>query len=212
MSSLMSRGPHAVGQHKRKDRPEGGMYVNETETSLTIGSPDQTKIVAGFRRERVGQYTEDQTSSALCHVDHKSPADLVMPASFYGQMKAESQCYREDGTCNTLVNGTNPGHQHHVMTPITHAAPVAPSVTGSGTPYSRVGFNGEHEAIVVAPVIRRLTPVECLHLQGFPSDYFEDVPGYSDTQAYKAIGNSIAVPCVEWIFRRILEFDNDHAG
>ena len=34
------------GGHKRKDRPQGGMYVNETDTSLTIGSPDSTKVVS----------------------------------------------------------------------------------------------------------------------------------------------------------------------
>ena len=34
---------------------------------------------------------------------------------FYPQMKAESQCYREDGVVNTLVNGTNPGFQNGVV-------------------------------------------------------------------------------------------------
>ena len=34
------------GDHKRKDRPHGGMYVKETDTSLTIGSTDSTKVVA----------------------------------------------------------------------------------------------------------------------------------------------------------------------
>lgn len=38
-------------------------------------------------------------------------------ASFYPQMKAESQCYREDGVANTLVNGTNPGFQNGVVVP-----------------------------------------------------------------------------------------------
>ena len=62
-------------------------------------------------------------------------------------------------------------------------------------------------AAPVAPVIRRLTPVECLRLQGFPDDWFEGVPGYSDTKAYRAVGNSVAIPCVEWIFQQVLKFD-----
>ena len=37
-------------------------------------------------------------------------------ASFYPQMKAESQCYREDNVSNTLVNGTNPGFQNGIVT------------------------------------------------------------------------------------------------
>jgi DNA (cytosine-5)-methyltransferase 1 len=50
--------------------------------------------------------------------------------------------------------------------------------------------------------VRRLTPLECLRLQGFPDDWL-DIDGMSDTQKYKAIGNSLAVPCVEFIMQRI---------
>ena len=39
------------GQHRRKDRPEGGLYVNETETALTVGTTDMTAVIAsGVRR------------------------------------------------------------------------------------------------------------------------------------------------------------------
>ena len=69
------------------------------------------------------------------------------------------------------------------------------------------GATSDKRQIVAAPVIRRLTPVECLRLQGFPDDWFDGVPGYSDTKAYRAVGNSVAIPCVEWIFQRVLEFD-----
>lgn len=51
--------------------------------------------------------------------------------------------------------------------------------------------------------LRKLTPKECLRLQGFPDDWFENVEGYSDTAAYKAIGNSMAVPVMKWIGERI---------
>lgn len=42
-------------------------------------------------------------------------------------------------------------------------------------------------------VVRRLTPLECERLQGFPSGW-TDIPGASDTARYKALGNSIALP------------------
>ena len=42
-------------------------------------------------------------------------------------------------------------------------------------------------------IIRRLTPVECERLQGFPDNY-TNIPGASDTARYKALGNSIALP------------------
>lgn len=56
--------------------------------------------------------------------------------------------------------------------------------------------------------IRKLTPVECLRLQGFPDDWLEPVPGYSDSAAYKAIGNSMAVPVMKWIGDRIVKYEN----
>ena len=50
--------------------------------------------------------------------------------------------------------------------------------------------------------VRRLLPVECERLQGFPDGY-TDVPGASDTARYKALGNSMAVPVMRWIGERI---------
>ena len=53
-----------------------------------------------------------------------------------------------------------------------------------------------------AYLIRRLTPLECERLQGYP-DGWTDVPGASDSARYKALGNSVAIPCVEFIMSRI---------
>ena len=51
-------------------------------------------------------------------------------------------------------------------------------------------------------LIRRLTPLECERLQGFP-DGWTDIPNASDSARYKALGNSVAIPCVEFIMSRI---------
>lgn len=45
-------------------------------------------------------------------------------------------------------------------------------------------------------LIRRLTPLECERLQGYP-DSWTDIPRASDAARYKALGNSVAIPCVE---------------
>jgi DNA (cytosine-5)-methyltransferase 1 len=60
-------------------------------------------------------------------------------------------------------------------------------------------FNNKYE-------IRRLTPLECERLQGFPDGWTElghDGKRISDNQRYKALGNSVAIPCVEFILRQI---------
>ena len=46
------------------------------------------------------------------------------------------------------------------------------------------------KADVHAHLIRRLTPLECERLQGFP-DGWTDIPGASDSARYKALGNSV---------------------
>ena len=58
------------------------------------------------------------------------------------------------------------------------------------------------QAEACAHLIRRLTPLECERLQGVP-DGWTDIPGASDSARYKALGNSVAIPCVEFIMSRI---------
>ena len=55
-----------------------------------------------------------------------------------------------------------------------------------------------------AQLIRRLTPLECERLQGFLDDW-TNIPGASDSARYRALGNSVAIPCVEFIMRSLKE-------
>ena len=50
--------------------------------------------------------------------------------------------------------------------------------------------------------IRRLSPLECERLMGFPDNY-TNIPGASRTSRYQALGNSWAVPVVNWIGKRL---------
>jgi DNA (cytosine-5)-methyltransferase 1 len=52
--------------------------------------------------------------------------------------------------------------------------------------------------------VRRLTPVECERLQGFPDDW---TSGQADSNRYKQMGNAVAVPVVEWIISRMVGND-----
>ena len=65
------------------------------------------------------------------------------------------------------------------------------------------GTGGNNTPLVVADgetpqLIRRLTPLECERLQGFP-DGWTNLPGASDSARYRALGNSVAIPCVEFV-------------
>lgn len=67
----------------------------------------------------------------------------------------------------------------------------------------------DRHAVCTQARVRKLTPTECLRLQGFPDDWFEGVEGYSDTAAYKAIGNSMCVNVMHWIGERIAEVEKE---
>ena len=56
--------------------------------------------------------------------------------------------------------------------------------------------------VVMESNVRRLTPVECERLQGFPDDW---TAGQSDSHRYKQMGNAVAVPVVEWIVQGIVD-------
>jgi DNA (cytosine-5)-methyltransferase 1 len=73
----------------------------------------------------------------------------------------------------------------------------------SGISYT-VTTTDRHAVYERQNLIRRLTPLECERLQGFP-DGWTDVGG-SDSARYKALGNSVAIPCVEFVMRGIAHF------
>jgi DNA (cytosine-5)-methyltransferase 1 len=90
---------------------------------------------------------------------------------------------------------------------------IAPALTASNDP-SRSPQSSEVTQQVAAVhsatmQVRRLTPVECERLQGFPDNYtaipYRGKPADKcpDGPRYKALGNSMAVPVMAWIGRRI---------
>jgi len=88
---------------------------------------------------------------------------------------------------------------------------------GVGTLRASAGKHGHSSSNIIIEIagtelelnytVRRLTPLECERLQGFP-DYwtnYTDTGGIlADTPRYTALGNSLAVPCAERVFRGIL--------
>jgi len=87
---------------------------------------------------------------------------------------------------------------------------VAPTVA------AKFGTGGGNVPLVGAMAVRRLSPVECERLQGFPDNWSriswkgkpeEDCP---DGPRYKACGNSMAVPVMRWIGERIAAADAKH--
>jgi len=74
----------------------------------------------------------------------------------------------------------------------------------SQTVIARFGTGGGHTPLVRHHVlVRKLTPTECERLQGFPDGYTDIMPNTPDGSRYVALGNSMAVPVMRWIGKRI---------
>lgn len=84
-----------------------------------------------------------------------------------------------------------------------HAGPRDLSETVST---QRADMGDNQPAVLGGMQVRRLTPRECERLQGFPDDWtnvpYRGKPA-ADGPRYKALGNSMAVPCMHWIGKRI---------
>jgi DNA (cytosine-5)-methyltransferase 1 len=99
---------------------------------------------------------------------------------------------------------------------VAHAFKVRGGCEGGGKGYlgsDDVAFTistTQDQQIKQAMAVRRLTPKECERLQGFPDNYTDIKPNGKatpDGPRYKALGNSMAVPVMAWIGKRIQEVD-----
>jgi site-specific DNA-cytosine methylase len=87
------------------------------------------------------------------------------------------------------------------------AGELAPTLRAMGHGASHANGGGQVAVVQPAMQVRRLTPTECERLQGFPDGY-TNIPWRKKDEApdgprYKALGNSMAVPCMKWIGERI---------
>lgn len=108
---------------------------------------------------------------------------------------------KEYTTAGTLRSGRDP---HHQM--ILDKKPVEFGIDGAAH-CLRSGASKADKPCSTTYVrqqmrVRRLTPLECERLQGFP-DNFTNIPGASNTARYKALGNSMAVNCMRILGERI---------
>ncbi|CDH19934.1 Cytosine-specific methyltransferase [Xenorhabdus bovienii str. kraussei Quebec] len=152
----------------------GGIGMSNQEIFSQRGSG----LVSTYRLLSFGEYRTDDISSTLRSRDDKSATDLVAIALAGNTINRAPQ------------NGGN-GIGYH------------PEISYTLTTTDVHGVNYGY-------AVRRLTPVECERLQGF-SDNHTQIPWNGKTAAdcpdghrYRAIGNSMAVPVMAWIGKRIL--------
>jgi DNA (cytosine-5)-methyltransferase 1 len=93
--------------------------------------------------------------------------------------------------------------RHGIAQPIAFHVDAMPDQMNFSTETSATLTTSQHAGIAQQTAVRRLTPVECERLQGFPDNYTNIKEKCPDGPRYKALGNSMAVPVMRWIGQRI---------
>jgi DNA (cytosine-5)-methyltransferase 1 len=167
------------------------------------------------------QMSEPQTDVDLMQtLNAKNPMAVAQPVAtdlYNGAIDGEATHSLRVG------NGNAMGGVPSVMQPV--AFQPGNLVRGAGsTPSEQVfptlksdhgrGASDQQPHVMAAMQVRRLTPVECERLQGFPDNYtnipWRKKPEAPDGPRYKALGNSMAVPVMRWIGERINRLEVSH--
>jgi DNA (cytosine-5)-methyltransferase 1 len=191
------------------DRQSSGEYGTNPVAS-TVSARDfksAADLVATFSTPAIGCIKEDHVASAITRNtgsggETQNPAYvMVQPVVFDWQSGGDARGLDPKETA-MLQRNQVPA----VAQPITQFGDVAGSLTArhDSSPCSDRGQN----VVAQLPMqVRRLTPIECERLQGFPDGYtnipWRNKPESPDGPRYKALGNSMAVPVMRWIGQRI---------
>lgn len=206
----------------------GASSTGGTRPSGTRVDTASTLVVAPALTARYAKGTDSDATDALITQTTDRVPLIVRPLAIRGRDGgSQLEIGPEGGPYNTLRAGDGgssrqslvaiTGQHTHALT--AEGADASEDGTGRGTPIvayapdvaatltsgrsatkgvNAPGRRQEDDANLVAveTIVRRLTPLECERLQGYPDEW---TAGQSDAQRYREMGNSLAVPVVQWI-------------
>jgi len=194
----------------------------------------QQNYLAPARMVAFGEYVEDGTASAMKARDYKDATDLVAVDAYNQTVSDTSQALSSSAsdihhTGGAIVpavsksirtpSGGIDREDMHTIVPAVAVQDVSDrDKKQNGRGWSEDGTSYTLDAAATQGVarglaVRRLTPTECERLQGFPDNHtlipWKKKPADQcpDGPRYKALGNSMAVNCMEWIGQRIDFYD-----
>ena len=232
--------PQAYRKQAHPRNAEEGQGYEETDKADTLNVFDNTEkrtptvIVAmdraSFNQGKNAKYDMGIDENGIAHSMVAKGLGAVAYKESYGFDQGATRdvgaLFLEEQS-KTITNGSCPGHHNGVVikTVALEGNGQRPSHHGDGYLVSdksytlngtevhgvAYGFNGNN-VVRVRYIVRRLTPLECERLQGFPDGWTDigewvdskgKVRQTSDAARYKALGNSIALPSWKWVIKRI---------
>jgi DNA (cytosine-5)-methyltransferase 1 len=135
----------------------------------------------------------------------KNPMAVAQPITQFGNIAGSLTARHDSSPC--ADRGQNVVAQPVAFEPGSIARNAGPAGESLLAPTLRREMGDNQPAVRYGMQVRRLTPVECERLQGFPDNY-TNIPWRKKSESpdgprYKAMGNSMAVPVMRWIGERI---------
>ncbi len=181
----------------------GGMGAKTGLYVIPVLTPDRLEKRQNGRRFKEAE----EPSFALTSQDRHGVAIINKK----GQLKKKNT---KDQYASTLTAGGHSGGNHSDMDLILEKFPCIPNPDGKSKTIRAGGRSSYtkkhcHDIIYDGIAIRRLTPLECFRLQGFPDAHYHNArqAGMSDHQLYKQAGNAVTVNVVYEIAKRIREIE-----
>ncbi|MBU6346638.1 MAG: DNA (cytosine-5-)-methyltransferase [Cyanobacteria bacterium REEB494] len=188
--------------------PDGSGFLGKNDPSYTLTASSQNRHGVAIVFEPKSAFEENWAESTVknalrANASKSSHAIVHNPSTFAN--------YSEQEIVGTLRAGMPTGSEPLVQAYKKNIA-EKDEEQWTETDVSRniSVYDNNHEARVTVlaetnSVVRRLTPLECERLQGFPDGWTQ---GQADQHRYKQMGNAVAVPVVEFIVKRLVEAAN----
>ena len=189
-----------------------GSGADDSGAMFTLTKTDVHAVAVDFRHtDLTGDVTHtiQAKKTGGFSLNYQPGVMQPVPYDFYQITAPVNRQNRKPGDpCHTLARD-NAAHAT-IVQPIGLDEEQNARVDGFGTLKARMEGGGFEGTVMTTTMqVRRLTPVECERLQGFPDGYtnipWRGKPESPDGPRYKALGNSMAVPVMRWIGERINE-------
>lgn len=168
------------------------VYENGQTGTLRAQTHGHEPIVCYFDDRRQGlEINEEITPTAIKHWGN-SPHNIPF-------VKQDLVCFGFDSLSSNSMKSSNPHSGVHVDDIV--------KTLDTSVPCPSKNQGGNAILHLNKAMVRRLTPLECCRLQGFPDNFMASVPNATDAKWYAALGNSMTVNVMKWIGERIDKVD-----
>jgi DNA (cytosine-5)-methyltransferase 1 len=167
-------------------------------------------LVADFAGRRAGEILFKSEGLPWCYSQGESTGKGITAKSETCTRSTDDVCYDARGNGNGMIANSMTGDHNSRISDYCTLVFNMKSLGDytQNSLFSTIAmrdYKSARDLIISNRFVRRLTPLECERLQGFPDEWTAfgyDGKRMSDSVRYKVLGNSVAIPCVEFIMKR----------